>query len=247
MFPTKFVPRAKPGAFVRQLRALVAGKKKDAADVARDTAAQAATTVSCLTSTTNFATAASGTGLIDMDGDEALLNKVTFRQRISVEALLDATPVALPGGMMIRTLVVYFKKPLLVASAAGTLPPITEVLVSDTAHSLVVPDTQNAGRFVILYDKTDVLGNNTVGTAAGGLDPRVNGATLIQREFDVKVERKCHFRSAGVSGTPSGHYDSDVSPGQVDAGLLILYTIPFQGGTTGTINHDITTRLNYTG
>lgn len=243
----KYIPRSKPGAFVRQLKALVAGKKKDATDVARDTAAQSATTVSCLSSTTNFATAASGTGLFDMDGDEALINFVRIKQRISVACLEDTTPVALPGGMMMRTLVVYFKKPLLVASAAGTLPPITEVLVTDSAHALTVPDTQNSGRFNILYDKCDILGTNTVGAAAAGANPRINGVTLIEREFIVKVDKKSHFKVAGVSGTASGHYDSDVGPGQVDAGLLIMYCIPFQGDTNGTINHDITTRLNYTG
>lgn len=92
-----------PGAFVRQLRALVAGKQKDAADVSRITVAQAATTISCLTSSTDFATAASGTGLLDMDGDSALINSVTLHQHFDNACLEDVTPVGL-SDVEVRTI-----------------------------------------------------------------------------------------------------------------------------------------------
>lgn len=242
----KLVPKPKPNAFVRQLRALVAGKKKDAADVTRTTAAQTSTTISCLTSATDFATAASGTGLLDMDGDEALLNSVRIRQFIELECVEDVTPVGISDAMY-RTIIVYFMKPLLVASAAGTLPPITEILVSDAVSSLYVPDTQNAGRFVVLYDNTKVMGTNTVAVAATGAYPRVNGRTTSIEEFVVKIDKKAHFKANAVSGAPAGHYDSDVSPGQIDRGLLIMYTIVNTGGGAGTINMNANTRLNYTG
>lgn len=240
----KPIPKPAPGAFVRQLKALVAGKKRDAADVTRTTAAQTATTISCLSSSTDFATAASGTGLFDMDGDEALINSVRIMQTYTNACFEDLTPVGL-FDCYIRTLIVYFKKPLLVASAAGTLPPVTEVLVSDAVNSLIVPDTQNSGRFVIMYDQIDNMGQNTVAVAASGADARLNGRTRCIRDFTVKIDKKCHFKSPGVSGTPSGHYDSDVSPGQVDAGLLVMYVLI--NGVGGTLTCSNITRLNYTG
>lgn len=242
----KFIPKPKPNAFLKQVKALVAGKRKDATDVNRDTADQSSTTISCLTSSTDFATAASGTGLLDMDGDQALINGLTLNQSLALTCLEDLTPVGL-GSAFVRTLIVYFKKPLLVASAAGTLPPITEVLVADSVASLFVPDTQNAGRFVVIYDKTDNLGTNTVSAAASGANPRVNGTNALIRRIYVKIDKNCHFKVAGVSGTPSGHYDSDVQPGQVDAGLLIMYTQVTNGATAGTITVLNRTRLNYTG
>jgi len=229
----------------RQIKALVHGKTKDAADVARNTADHLATTSSCLTSSTDFSTAASGTGLLDMDGDEALINHITVSQTFDLqnEVLLDPTST---GVEVVRTLIVWFYKPLLVASAAGTLPPITEVLVTDNHASLYVPDTQNSGRFQVLYDKTDILGNNTVTVAATGSNPRLNGKIAVRRIFKVPVNKRCHFRSAGVSGTPSGHYDSDVSNGQIDRGLLVMYTISADQ-SNGRLLVANSTRLNYTG
>lgn len=230
-------------SLARQIKALVAGKRKDAADVARNTAVQSATTISCLTSSTDYATAASGTGLLDMDGDEALINTVTIAQEIKnfASVLLDPTASA-DVSDSIRTMIVWFHKPLLVASAAGTLPPVTEVLVTDSLHSLVVPDTQNSGRFTVLYDKYQDMGVNTVAVAATGAYPRVSGTNLREQQFTVKINKSCHFRTAGVSGTPSGHYDSDVSPGQIDKGLLVMYIM-----VNGSLAVNSTTRLNYTG
>lgn len=234
----------KQGAFVRQLKALVAGKRKDASDVNRSTAVQVATTISCLTSTTDFATAASGTGLLDMDGDEALLNSVTISQELknTCQVRLDSST---DFDSIVRTIVVWFYKPLLVASAAGTLPPITEVLVADNVESLYVPDTQNAGRFTILYDKNINIGTNTLAVAATGAYPRISGQNHKIHTFTVKIDKRCHFRVAGVSGTPSGHYDSDVTQGQVDRGLLVMYNVVDISATGPNVTN--ITRLNYTG
>jgi len=224
-------PKPKANAFLRQVKALVAGKKKDAADVVRSTVNQTATTISCLTSSTDFATAASGTGLLDMDGDSALINTVRILQRIQLTCIEDLTPVGLSDAQY-RTIIVWFYKPLLVASAAGTLPPITEVLVSDNLISLVVQDTANAGRFKILYDQTDKLGTNTVAVAASGADARLNGPITINREFVVPVAKTCHFKAPVLSGTASGQYDDNVSAGQVDKGLLVMYTLQSGGGVS---------------
>lgn len=234
-----------PGAFVRQLKALVAGKRKDATDVTRATAAHLnQTTSSCLTSSDAFATAASGTGLLDMDGDEALINTVTISHVVINPGALQLDPTS-ESEQLLRTLIVWYYKPLLVASAAGTLPPVTEVLVTAEIDSLVVPDTQNSGRFTVLYDKIENYGTNTFTVAATGANPRVNGVNERQKIYTVKVNKSCHFRVAGVSGAPSGHYDSDVAAGQIDRGLLVMYNITV--GNTELLYVQHKTRLNYTG
>lgn len=227
----------------RQVKSLIASKKKDAADVGRYNGAVTATISSCLTSSTDFTTAASGTGLLDMDGDSALINSVRITGNLSNLCQLDATAVA-SEGVYVRHLWVWFYKPLLVASAAGTLPPITEVLVSDSIIALPVTAAANGGRFTILKDKKWDLGTNTVGTAAASLDPRINGKNKVIIDYTVKVNKTCHFAANGVSGAPSGHYDSDVAAGRIDKGLLVLYTMTHGGPE---VYCDIKTRLNYTG
>jgi len=240
----QYGPKPKSAYIDRQIKALIAGKRRDAADVTRNSAGLAATTISCLTSSTDFATAASGTGLLDVDGDECLVNSVRIQQFLKNACAEDATPVG-HADAMVRTIVVYFKKPLLVASAAGTLPPVTEVLVTDSLYSMYVPDTQNAGRFTVLYDKTDNLHENTVAVAATGAYPRNDGGNSIMRWFNVKVNKKVHFKANAVSGTPAGHYDSDVSAGQVDTGLIVMYQLAIYNGGAPVSN--CVTRLNYTG
>lgn len=232
-------------SFVRQLKALVASKKKDAADVIRTTNAMAATSIACLTSTTNYAVAPSGTGLIDMDGDECLINSVRIKGILENACIIKLDPTGHLDAR-IRKLVVWFNKPLLVASAAGTLPPITEVLLTDDINSLPVTAAANGGRFVILSNKYWNLGTNTVASNAG-LAARIRGQSATHVDYTVKVNKMCKFKIPTVSGTPAGHYDSDIGPGQVDKGLLVCYTQI--GGTAGgfTINDNVTTRLNYTG
>lgn len=247
----KFLARAKAArqvtkpSFVKQMKALIASKKKEAADVTRDTAGLAATTIACLSSTTNFATAASGTGLFDMDGDEVLVNHVRIKGVFQNTATLDLDPVG-QFDPVVRKLVVWFNKPLLVASAAGTLPPITEVLISDNISSLPVTDAANGGRFVILSDKKWNLGTNTYQAVTAVGHARNSGKTQQFYDYKVKVGKMAKFKSPSVSGTPAGHYDSDVSPGQIDKGLLVEYT-QVSSVATQTINNYETTRLNYTG
>lgn len=238
--------------FIRQMKALVEAKHRDATDVTRATGAQAATTISCLTSSTDFATAASGTGLLDMDGDSAQINSVHITQSLYNVGIENVNPINDGASeCFVRTILVWFFKPLLVASAAGTLPPITEVLVADLLPSLVVPDTQNAGRFTVLYDKTDRLGTNTLSVAASGSNPRINGVNTIHRDFIVKINKQIKFKANSQSGVAAaqqgGHYDSDVPGGQTDRGLLVMYTQVEGTGFAGALNVSNITRLNYTG
>lgn len=229
----------------KQVKSLVASKRRDATDVQRDTGAQTSTTISCLTSSTAFATAASGTGLLEVDGDECQLNTVQVRGGIQNPAVLDLDPTG-NVDVLVRHIIVYFNKPLLVASAAGTLPPITEVLVSDDIHSQFVTATANAGRFVVLSDRRFNLGTNSYQAATALGHARNTGVSHRHVNYVVKVNKRVKFAANAVSTTPAGHYDSDVPAGRVSKGLLVMYN---QAAVTGgaTVSSLINTRLNYTG
>lgn len=233
-------------SLVRQVKALIASKKKDAADVARNTttAAPGVTTSACLTSSTAYSTAASGTGLLDMDGDECLINSVHIKGRLICQNATDADPV---GGLdnLVRKILVWYNKPLLVASAAGTLPPITEVLITDDIASLRVTSNANGGRFTVLSDKTWTLGMNLGGVGATIAYAAVGAAATNKMvDYRVKINKTTKFAVPSVSGTPAGHYDSDIGPGRIDRGLLVMYTLY---SNNQVLIDNTVTRLNYTG
>jgi len=230
----------------RQVRALIAAKKRDAADISRVSAPLTATTLSCLTSSTDFSTAASGTGILDADGDECMINNVRISGRLTNNAALDLDPLG-NFDTIIRKIVVWFYKPLTVASAAGTLPPITEVLVSDTVSSLPVSDATNGGRFKILSDRKWNLGTNTYQAITAVGHAAVNGKTNQSFDYFVKVNKKVKYVSPAQSGTAAGgHYDSDVNAGRVSGGLLVLYTV-YSKPNSADVDDSTITRLNYTG
>lgn len=233
-------------ALDKQVRALIASKRKEAADVTRTNLAFTTTLLSCLTSSTDFATAASGTGLLDCDADEVLINTVRIKGRVENRAVLDLDPVG-DTDLTVRKLVVWFNKPLLVASAAGTLPPITEVLVTDAIESMFVTAAANGGRFVVLSDKKWNLGNNTYQAVTAVGHARVSGRNTQFYDYVVKVGKKVKFVTPSLSGTNAGgHYDSDVTAGRIDRGLLVMYTM-FQSVGAAIAADTSTTRLNYTG
>jgi len=240
---------AKANSLERQVKALIAGKKRDAADVTRVFSQSGVNTSksTCLTSTTDFGapgTAASGTGILDFDGDSALINHIDIRGTVeNTSQLLAAAAGSVPS--RVRALLVWFYKPLQIPTAAGTLPPMTEVLVTDHIDSMQVTDAKNAGRFTVLFDRTYNLGVNTLGTAAASLDPRVNGTNIYTLDERIKIDKKISFKGNCASGTPAGHYDDDVSPGQIDRGLCVLYCLSdADSGVVQSMN--LFTRLNYT-
>lgn len=247
-YDTGSVRSRNASSFRQQLKALVASKKRDAPDVTRNSNPLTTTVLSCLTSSTDFATAASATGILDMVGDSAMINDVHIISNLTNTCLEDVTPVGL-ADIMYRLIAVWFYKPLLVGSAAGTIPPITEVLVTDSVFSDIVQDTANAGRFKILYDKTYNMGTNTVAVAATGAYPRINGTINRKLDITIPIKKQIHFATSvnPISGVNGGHYDSDVTAGRVDRGLLILYQIPYAAGTGGTLISNMTTRVNFTG
>jgi len=241
--------RVKASSLQRQVQALIQGKKRDAADVTRATANQNATTIANLTSSTDFATSQSGTGLIDADCDEALINSVHIKGLLDNKGALDLDRSDATE-LMVRQLVVWFYKPSLPADASGTVPPITEVLVTDTIESLPVTAAANSGRFVILSDKLFNLGTNTFqATTAVGSSATVGRNRQIV-DYVVKVDKRMHFKLPSQSGAAGsgGHYDSDNGgQGQVDRGLLVLYTQvnPTLSAAWNSLN-TMYTRVNYT-
>lgn len=237
--------RTAPMSLQRQVRALVASKKRDAADVTRNTATLTVTTISCLTSSADFTLAGSSTGLLDMDGDECLINSIRIKGGLSNPASLVLDQVGITD-TMVRFLVVWFNKPLLVASAAGTLPPITEVLVGDTIVSLPVTAAANGGRFVILSDRTFNIGTNAHQAVTAVGYARDSGRSRHVFDYTVKVDKRIKFAAPSASGaaTSGGHYDSDVAAGRVDRGLLVLYV---QSAGSSSASVTMYTRLNYTG
>lgn len=240
------VPR-RTAALDKQLRALIASKKREAADVGRSVSGSAATRISCLTSSTAENTAASGTGLLDMDGDSCLINYVRLKGNLYNGAVLDVDP-ATARDVQVRKIVVWFNKPLLVASAAGTLPPITEVLITDAIDSLYVTAAANGGRFTVLSDRKWNLGTNTYQSASSGGHARVSGHNSYSYDYIVKVGKMCKFAASSVAGgaTAGGHYDSDVAAGRIDKGLLMMYTI-MTAVSPSVYDENQNTRLNYTG
>jgi len=252
---------AAQASLATQVRRLIAGKKKDAVDVSRLNGILSATRVYCLTSSTaGSGVAPSGSGILATSADRAQINHVEIRGSYVLRPI-SCTPAQLaitskPCARM-RQLVVWFYKPKQDAAAAGTLPPITEVLVRDDIESLAVPDTDNAGRFTILSDRIFNLGRNlvavdTTATQAVALHAEA-GLNTLNMSYTVKVNKQCFFKKNADDVTNlGGHYDSDVDNGQISKGLLMMYTIADGGyGVAGTdvgqlygVAH--ITRVNYT-
>lgn len=236
----------------RQVRALIAGKQKDAADILRTSNAAfvlATPQISCLSSSTDFAVAPSGTGLMVCDSDAATINNVRIKGRVWAPMVSGgaAATFAAARPPRLRMLVVFFYKPAINADASGTLPPLTEVLgTSPTVDSLPITATANAGRFAILSDRTLQPGTNFV---LNGVSQNTNANSIITVDYTVKVNKKCDLSEPATSAIPGGHFDSDVKNGLVTRGLLMLYQIAdWDVGSTAVwdIRSRLVTRLNYT-
>jgi len=244
--PTKRSSAAPAARLDKQIRALIAAKKKDAQDVSRDRSAVTTTASTCLTSGTGFSGTAMA-GLLAADADEVLINSVRLRGYHECPATLDVNTDG-NRDTFVRQLIVWFYKPLRVADASATLPPITEVLVSDELHSLPVGSASNGGRFVILSDRMWNLGTNTY-QAITAVGSAINSGKSKQYfDYTVKVGKTVKFVQPSASpGTPGGHYDVNTLNGQVDRGLLVMYSQVFPGATIATVTTVQDTRLNYTG
>jgi len=233
-----------------QVRRLIQGKKKDAADVTRLSGA-AATAIYGLTSSTATATAADTTGLIITDSDRATINSIAVRGQFDLRpiAATVANAIATQSSCRQRLIVAWLYKPTTDASAAGTLPPVTEVLVSSSVDSMYIQDAANANRFTILSDRTFDLGRALLlSDSSLGMDGASKRVTF---NYNVKVNKQMFFKAPANPTYPGGHYDSDNNPGQVTKGVLVMYHISDKGaGVAGTDAGNcigqIITRLNYT-
>lgn len=244
-----------------QVRRLIAGKKKDAADQQRiHGGGITSTRVFCMSSSGAVGVANSGTGLIATDSDRAQLNYVKIRGSYNLRPLsvtVAQMAATFRSKCRVRHLVVWFYKSKTDPSAAGTLPPITEVLVSDGVDSLVVPETDNCGRFTILSDRMFDCGRNLIAsdltaTQAYALS-QYDSSNVVGFAYDVKINKTAEFKvNADPVTNLGGHYDSDVSNGQISKGLCVLYIVAEGGaGAAGTdvgtlVGINLTTRLNYT-
>jgi len=231
-------------AFEKQVRAILASKRRDAGTIARDRAAYTTTSSSCLTATQGF-TGTATTGLVAADADEVLVNTVRIKGYHELPAGLDVNTDGIRD-THVRLLLVWFYKPLLVASAAGTLPPITEVLEADEIEAFPVTAAANGGRFVIISDETWNLGCNVYQAITNPAGMINTGRSKQYFDYTVEVDKKLKFKSDATDAAAGGHYDSVVSAGQVSRGLLVLYCQPSMG-CDESLNLQLNTRLNYTG
>jgi len=246
----RLVRRGMPGsAMVKQVKGLLAAKTRDAVDVNLGiTAYQSVVTAGLCTSSTTLASAVYGSGILQTDADEVLINSLRVRGMFLLPAtlLLDASG---HYSGKVRRLVVWFNKPLAIAVAGGvTLPPLTEVLTDLSLDALPLNEATNAGRFTILSDRLWDIGTNTFQSAIAAGSARVNGRLGIVYDYTVKVGRKCSFKAPSTPGVGAGgHYDQANATGQLGTGLLMMYTLYDSGGAPSTITDTYTRRLNYTG
>jgi len=234
-----------------QVRRLIQGKKKDAdASWALGVMTKDTFQLACLTAANAGAlvsgTAATTTGLIQTDSDQATVNSVRMRGRIQIPLLTQSA--ANCAGLTVprvRMLAVWFYKPSAAAAAGGALPPITEVLKATAGvDSLAIDPAGNAGRFSILSDRTILLNPTLVLSAAQSAHTGVQSF-----DYTVKVNKQVHFKKPPTDTNPGGHYDAAADVGQVDRGLLVFYAV---ASWTSGVGADwvptlaFNARLNYT-
>lgn len=232
-------------ALQRQVDDLVALADKDAKDVSQDRVSFSTTESTCLQSEQGMVgMAGGGTGILACDADQVMINHVRCSGFHSLPASLDVD-TSTNNDTVVRHLVVWFYKPLLVADAVGTLPPITEVLVSDDVNSLPVQATANGGRFVILSDKMWNLGVNTYQSAAAAGAAINNGRSKRYFDYTIEVGKMCKFVKHGDATSGPGHYSSTNLDGQIDRGLLVMYSQVSLGVPTCAPTTVMVTRLNF--
>jgi len=237
----------------KQLKGLLAAKTRDAADVNRNGGPLQNGTVYSYCATSKdplFGEAASGTGLLDTDADEVLINTLRLKGCITQPAVVAADRTSTTDAIL-RQIVVWFNKPLKTADADGTLPEIDEVLTGGGGGpitSMAYSSASNGGRFTILSDRTFTMGTNVLSAdgAAGILSTDGNNTRVY--DYTIKVGRKCKFVAPSASGASAGgHYDLDVDAGRVSTGLLVVYVLTYSAPTEARLWNQCESRLNYTG
>lgn len=214
-------------------------------------ASMGSTTVS-MCATALQATDTATTGGILTDKDCVTINHMRVKGNFSSGpiACTQAQASAVFNPSRARLLWVWFYKPDTQPSAAGTLPPITEVLDTDGVDGYPIAQAKNSEKFTILSDRMYYLGRALrITDASKGQDGP--GEKTITFDYTVHINKNQHYYSANTSATLNGHFDSDSSKtGCVSRGLLVGYLLKSTcGGVAGTdgVNGQVTlsTRLNY--
>lgn len=232
----------------RELRALLVGYKKDGADVTRiDTTALSGTTISmCATATDPISTAL--TGQLRTTNDAAYINWIDVKGAFQSRPIIgsSANAAAPYGEAKVRLLWVWYHKPSTPPDNAGTLPPVTDCLVSDNVNAF--PRNDTGGSFTILSDRIFDLGRayqlNDSSLGSSGF-----GGKGVLFNYRVNVYRQQFYKSAGST---AGRYSTVSDSGTISTGLLVGYLVCQKtGGTAGTDAAQcigtLRTRLNYTG
>jgi len=231
-----------------KIKALIAGKTKDAQDVAHNVTVAAADTAQfcCLTNSeaAYSEVAPDLQGLLITDGDSALINSITIRGSLKLKVITDAAPLASTTSR-IRRLLVWYKKVKLDPSAGGTLPPVTEVLVSDNIDSLYALGNEGNRNFVVIDDRTWNLGM-AMQTTVGGADLMAQGPLSFVLDEVIPVKKTCKFVDGAQSSvSPGGHYSSGNPAGLVNDGLFVMYLVA-DDDSNNDIFVTMNCRLNYT-
>jgi len=189
-------PGRRSTAMVKQVKGLLAAKTRDAADVNLGITAYTNAVIGGLCTSSNVtAAAAYGSGLLQTDADEVLLNSIRIRGMFVLPATLLLDPTG-HYSAKVRRLLVWFNKPLQVAVSGGaTLPSLNEVLVNLNVDALPINDATNGGRFVILSDRVWDVGTNTFQSVTAAGSARVNGRIGVVYDYTVKISRKFTFKA----------------------------------------------------
>lgn len=231
----------------RQLNSLLAGHTKDTTLILHGyNLSLSAVSSWCNTSSTAVGgTADQATGLLFGDSDNVLINNIHFKGTLYIKQVSGS----FVASSRVRMITVWFNKPLLDASAAGTLPPITEVLAgvgSVIFDAPYVTSTSNAGRFTVLSDRSFDLGRRARQINGSGVEYAFDnhGVQEISFDFKIPVKKSVQYKVASTSAVGGGHYDSDLGAGQIRTGLCVTYMIPDLLGSEVTLS--MYRRLNYT-
>jgi hypothetical protein len=227
----------------KKLNALLKGHTKDANDIARQQTMSTggAPYRACLTSSTDWANAATGTGLIHSNSDTVFINSVRIKGFCeTVQAAANS-----PDCQRLRQLVVWFTKPQTGPVSGGSLPNLYDVLVTNDIDAMPQTATQNAGSFTILSDRMIYLGRQHKIVTSSVNEHDNTGPQLVTIDQTVQVKRNLQYRVAATSAINGGHYDNvpGAEPGRVEKGLLMLFIVNGRGQQC---EYDVTTRLNYT-
>jgi len=225
LFPATKTAKAKK--MKSRLTAMLQGQTKESslAAVVPDTTLAVGTVSRCLTAMGSAAgTATSGNGVVVTDEDSALIDAYHYKGTyIGNWACQLADGSSGEGvGFTIRHLYVWWNRSIELASSAGTLPSLANVLQEISAgvygpncHFLAKNVTDK--RFTVLADYTHYFDS-------------IRGPVVKHFDEYVKINKIQKYIAPATEALAGGHFDSDQLAGQVSTGLPVLYIICTENG-----------------